>query len=83
MKRMTTIVFQEVKVRGVKTGKCACGGRTKVRREIFCHTINPYNQTATGRIKTYDEVLADVKAERDEWLKKPITCKNCERQTPR
>lgn len=74
-----TIVFPVVAVIGVKSGKCLCG-KKRIRREKFEHTINPFNKTPSGREKTREEVLADVKAERDAWLKEPVRCQKCPKE---
>ena len=75
---MRTITFEAVKSFGDRVGKCsACGKRVR-RTKTFEHTINPWNKNDRGEPKIYAEVLADVGAERDEWLLTPLLCKKCE-----
>lgn len=73
---MQTIVFQEVKITGEKTGKCLCGKR-RVRRESFTQTINPWNVKKDGSPKGKYDILPELVAERDAWKKEPIYCEVC------
>jgi hypothetical protein len=59
--------FQEVSVYGEKRGACPACGKSTVRKQKFTNTINPYNVNEAGLVKSYDEVRADVIAERDAW----------------
>jgi hypothetical protein len=76
MRRTVTTVFEEVSLRGKKTGKCGCG-KNRTRQATFTNTINPYNRDADGTIKSRDEVLEDVRKILNEWKSEPIYCDNC------
>lgn len=73
-----TVVYPEIRVRGIKRGKCKCG-KVRTRREKFYQTLSEFNiDKKTGLLKTTDQILVEIKAERAAWEKEPITCKNCE-----
>jgi hypothetical protein len=48
----------------------------------FTQTINPFNKNKeTGELKTRDEIMVEVKKERDEWrADTEITCQDCWRK---
>jgi hypothetical protein len=74
--------FQEVKLFGDKTVKCCggCGRRLK-RTKKFCQTLNPFNKTTEGRIKEYDDIYPELKAELAEWKAQPERCSHCTSQS--
>ncbi len=71
-----TIVFKEVRIQGSKSGKCRCGNR-RTRRETFWQTLNPYNKKKDGTEKSYEDILVELKKEREKWLKVSIHCEAC------
>jgi predicted methyltransferase len=70
--------FQEVKLFGDKTVKCCggCGRRLK-RTKKFYQTLNPFNKTTEGRIKEYDDIYPELKAELAAWKTQPERCSHC------
>lgn len=67
---MTTLTFRAVRTSRRRSGKCVVCGKSVTRVRSFEHTVNPFNRTEDGEVKTYDQVLADVNAEADAW--KPL-----------
>jgi len=59
--------FREIWTRRIARGKCRECGKALTRSKTFTHTVNPWNKTAAGDVKTSEEVWADVRAEADEW----------------
>lgn len=77
----TTINFEEVAIRGFKRVKCAGGcKRTLTRKEKFWKTINPFNKDEYGNIKSREQLLVELKVERDEWMKEPVYCIHCDKE---
>lgn len=75
---MTTVTFQEVTLLGFKTVKCEGGcGRRLQRKHKFWQTLSPFNKNAQGQLKSYDEIMAQLRQERDRWLTTPETCIHC------
>ncbi len=68
---MTRYVFSEVFVKGVKRWKDPVSGKPRQETRKFLQTINPFNKNASGVPKTRDEIMAEIKRERDEWLAVP------------
>lgn len=46
-------------------------GKKRQRKRKFYQTINPYNKNKNGEMKTKEEILVEITAERDAWLKQP------------
>lgn len=77
-----TINLQEVALRGVKSVKCAGNcGRTLKRQRKFWQTLNPFNKTACGQVKSAAEIRAELENERKAWLRDCEFCKYCERKS--
>lgn len=78
--RTITTTFQEVKLYGSKSVKCAGGcGRTLKRQRKFWQTLNPWNKTLAGEPKTITDIRIELQAEIAKWQKEPETCKRCAR----
>lgn len=71
--RTTRIRFQELKIKGVRRWKDPETGKPRQQTRTFMQTINPFNKTASGRVKTSEDIMPELKAERDAWLKKDPT----------
>lgn len=69
--------FNEVSITRTKSRKCGCGKR-RTRTQKFFQTINPFNRTKDGVVKTREDIYRELEAEAYEWMKKPITCGDCE-----
>jgi hypothetical protein len=72
------LTFNEVAIRPTKTVKCAggCGRRLKRTTKIF-QTINPFNKTADGAIKTREDIYTELYAKATAWKAEPEICKHC------
>jgi hypothetical protein len=64
-----TIRFQEVKLKAVRRWKE--NGKPHQETKVFMQTINPLNKNAAGEVKQWDEIMAELKVERDAWLRTP------------
>lgn len=61
------ITFPEIAVKATRRWVDADGKKRQQTRK-FWQTQNPFNKHANGVPKTYEEILAAVKSERDAWL---------------
>ncbi len=68
MRRTTKLTFQTVSVKGTRRWKDPDTGRTRQETKSFFQTINPFNRNAEGEPKSYEEIMVEVKAQRDAWL---------------
>ena len=73
---MVRTVFEEVVVKGHKSGKCGCG---KMRKRVmkFWQTISPFNKNPDGSLKTHDDICKELIKERMKWFTEPIFCDAC------
>lgn len=62
--------FEEISVKGVKRWK-AENGKPRQCTKKFWQTLNPFNKNADGSIKTRQQIVAEIKAERDAWMLEP------------
>ena len=69
-----TINFQEIKTYAEKSGKCVKCGKQRQRRKKFWQTVNPFNKTASGRVKNSFDIMPELQAEARTWKKEPIDC---------
>ena len=60
------IRFQEIKVRGVR--HWTDNGKHRQETKVFMQTVNPFNKNAEGVPKAAEEIVVELKAERDAWL---------------
>lgn len=66
MKTFTT-VYQEVSIKGTKRWKDQ-NGKWRQKTKKFYQTLNPFNTTIDGRLKTRDEIMKEIQQERTEWM---------------
>src|SRR5882724_7706289 len=64
------ITFDVVRVRATRVWRDDDGRRRQQTRE-FMQTVNPFNRDDDGNVKTRQQILVEVNAERAAWLKKP------------
>lgn len=64
---MTTIQFQEISLRGVSRWIDE-DGRRRQKTKKFSQTISPFNLDADKNVKTAEQIRAELKIERDQWL---------------
>jgi hypothetical protein len=64
---MTSIRFDEVSIRGVRCWKE--GGNSRQETRKFFQTMNPWNRDERGNLKTRAQIMTELVAERDAWLK--------------
>jgi hypothetical protein len=63
---MTTIRFREIKLRGVR--RWTENGKRKQETKVFMQTVNPFNKGVDGFIKTREQIMDELRAERSKWL---------------
>ena len=68
---MTRYTFNEVAVKGVKRWKDPVSSKPRQETRKFWQTINPFNRNADGTHKTREQIMIEIKRERDEWLAVP------------
>lgn len=64
---ITRTVFNEVKHYARKSGNCPTCGKPVTRSRVFMQTLNPYNRNEEGRVKSRDEIRAELRVEAEEW----------------
>lgn len=75
---MAHVSFQEVSITTEKQGKCSCCNKSCKVKKRFYQTLNPFNRNADGAVKNKQEIVSEISAERDLWLKQPPKHKKCE-----
>jgi hypothetical protein len=65
------VTFEEIALKAVKRWKDPVTGKPRQQTRKFFQTVNPWNKTVDGVIKTPDMIRTQIKAERDAWLKEP------------
>jgi len=64
------ITFDVVSVKATRVWKQ--DGRRRQQTREFMQTINPFNRDEDGNVKTRQQILIEVNAERAAWLAKPL-----------
>lgn len=59
--------FYEVAVSATKRWTDA-GGKKRQKTRKFWQTLSPFNKCADGSIKTREQILIEIQAQRDAWL---------------
>lgn len=62
--------FAEVKLNAKKSYECACGRRVK-RSKTFSQTLNPFNKTKDGQVKTREDIQRENATKAEMWRKSP------------
>lgn len=62
------ITFEKVELVGTKKIRDE-SGKIRIRTKRFMQTISPFN-TACGRPKTRDDIMTELRREREFWLAK-------------
>lgn len=65
--RITRHKFDKVSIKGVRRWKDENGKPRQETRE-FSQTVNPFNTTAGGLVKTPQQIMVEIKRERELWL---------------
>ena len=63
----TTVRFDKVAIKGVRRWVDDNGKKRQQTKE-FWQTVNPFNRGPDGQPKTSDQILMELKVERDRWL---------------
>lgn len=64
----TRIRFDKVSVKATRRWKDERGKLRQETKEFF-QTVNPWNRNAAGESKSRGEIMEQILAERDAWLK--------------
>ena len=75
---MPTYVFEEVKLYASKSGICPVCGKRATRNQKFQQTINPFNKTKDGIVKTSSEIRPELRQAADAWRLLPTYHSKCE-----
>ena len=75
---MVKHIFEEVRLYGSKSGICQICGKKAVRTQKFYQTINPFNKSADGSIKTHSVITEELKLLLDAWKAQPVLHAKCE-----
>jgi hypothetical protein len=71
--------FEKVEMYGTKSVKCVGGCGRRLKRSIIVYqTINPFNETADGRLKNREDIRAELVVELSKWKLKPEQCIHCD-----
>lgn len=70
--RTISYVFPVVSIRAAKRFVDA-SGKKRVRTRRFEQTLNPFNKTESGEVKTREIIMRELAAERNAWLAAPET----------
>jgi hypothetical protein len=62
------IRFEEVKIKGVR--RWIENGKKRQETRTFMQTLNPFNTDADGCPKSRCQILKELYAERDEWVRR-------------
>jgi len=75
MRIVTT--YDVVSYPATKTLRCPiCGNRVR-RQRTFRQTLNPFNRTANGTLKTRGQILRELGSEAAAWAKIPEPHRMC------
>ena len=77
MTTYTTIRFQRVPLTATKSVPCAVCGKKVRRQRTFEQTINPFNKTSDGQVKTFKHIYPELEAEAAAWKAEPETHAKC------
>lgn len=59
--------FQEISVRGVRRWKDPITGKQRQETKKFYQTISPFNRTKEGEVKNRNQIMEEIRVERDKW----------------
>lgn len=62
------IDFNEISVKATRRWVDEDGKKRQQTKKFF-QTLNPFNRTKDGQIKSKDQITKEIFAERDAWLK--------------
>ena len=65
------IEFEQIKIRGQKSMKCA-DGKKRTRSITITQTLNPFNKNTKGFVKTREEILEELRNQLFKWKNEPI-----------
>jgi hypothetical protein len=62
------MTFEKVAIKARKRWKDPATGKSHQATREFSQTLNPFNTTAAGRQKSREQIMVEIKRERDLWL---------------
>ena len=77
---MPTYRFERVPWTAKKTVPCTVCGKNIRRQRTFEQTLNPFNKTADGRVKTIKDIYPELSAKAEDWQQQPETHDTCQQQ---
>lgn len=73
-----TTTFERVPLTVKKSVPCTVCNRKVRRQRTFEQTINPWNKTSDGKVKTYKHIYPELEAKAAAWKAEPETHSDCE-----
>jgi len=64
----TQITFDKVSIKATRVWQE--NGRRRQQTREFMQTLNPFNKNRDGTVKTREQILTEINAERNAWLSK-------------
>lgn len=61
------VKFEEVSLKVVRKFIDSDGKKRQITKKFF-QTVNPFNTNKDGTVKDRDQIMAELKASRDEWV---------------
>lgn len=74
---MPTYRFERVPWTAKKSVPCTVCGKKIRRQRTFEQTLNPFNKTTDGRVKTIKDIYPELRAKADAWRNEPETHDAC------
>lgn len=75
---MPTYRFERVPWTAKESVPCTVCGKKVRRQRTFEQTLNPFNKTADGRVKTIKDIYPELRAKADAWKNEPETHDACQ-----
>lgn len=75
---MPTYTFERVTRPVSKTVPCRGCGKKLKRSTTLGQTINPFNRNEDGTVKTYDQIVAELREQAATWHPRNDICPTCD-----
>ena len=62
------VFFEEVSVKATRKW-IDCNGKKRQETKKFYQTINPFNKNTDGTVKNYTQIMEEICAKGNEWMK--------------
>lgn len=72
-----TTRFERVPLTAIKSASCEVCGKKVRRQRTFEQTINPFNKTVAGEMKSYKDIYPELEAKAEAWKSEPEVHAKC------